>query len=126
MYPIILEDSFEVVLKLPNQNELLHYSTPVGQKSVEETLLKLRSQITQPESQLSVEALSKQVYDWLIRPAEPVLKESQVGTLVFVLDGFLKNIPMAALYDGDRYLLATYGIALTPGLELVDPQPIKR
>jgi CHAT domain-containing protein len=126
IYPIILADSFEVVLKLPNQNELLYYSTPISQKNVEETLLKLRKQITQPESQRSVEVLSGQVYDWLIRPAEPALKENQVGTLVFVLDGFLKNIPMAALYDGEHYLIETYGIALTPGLELIDPKPIKR
>lgn len=126
IYPIILKDSFEVVLKLPNQSDLLHYSTAVSQQSVEETLLDLRSQITQPESQLSVETLSQQVYDWLIRPATSALNNNQVGTLVFVLDGFLKNIPMAALYDGDRYLVETYGIALTPGLELLDPQPIDR
>ena len=126
VYPIILKNSLEVVLKLPNQSELLHYSTSVSQQRVEETLLELRSQITQPESKASLEALSQQVYDWLIRPAEPALSNDQIGTLVFVLDGFLKNIPMAALYDGDRYLVETYGIALTPGLELLAPQPIER
>lgn len=126
IYPIILEDSLEVVLKLPNQSDLLHYSTQVNRQNVEKTLLDLRSQITQPESQLSVETLSQQVYDWLIRPAKSELNNSQIGTLVFVLDGFFKNIPMAALYDGERYLVETYGIALTPGLELLDPQPIER
>ena len=126
IYPIILEDSLEVVLKLPNQSDLLYYSTAVSQQTVEKTLLELRSQITQPDSQRLVEALSQQVYDWLIRPAESALSNNQIGTLVFVLDGFLKNIPMAALYDGDRYLVETYGIALTPGLELLNPQPIER
>lgn len=126
IYPIILEDSLEVVLKLPNQSDLFYYSTAVSKQDVEETLLELRNQITQPESQLSVKALSQQVYDWLIRPAEPTLSNNQIGTLVFVLDGFLKNIPMAALYDGDRYLVETYGVALTPGLELLNPQPIDR
>ena len=126
VYPIILKNSLEVVLKLPNQSELVHYSTAVDQERVEQTLVSLRSQITQPESRISVEALSTQVYDWLIRPAESVLRSSQVGTLVFVLDGFLKNVPMAALYDGERYLVETYGVALTPGLELLSPQPIKR
>ena len=126
VYPIILPNSLEVVLKLPNQSELLHYSTAIDRESVDKILTDLRRQITQPESQVSINALSSQVYDWLIRPAEPALNSSQVGTLVFVLDGFLKNIPMAALYDGDRYLVETYGIALTPGLELLDPQPIER
>lgn len=126
LYPIILADSLEVVLKLPNQDELLHYSTAVGQQEVEATLTNLRRQITQPESQVAVNALSQKVYDWLIRPAEAPLEGTQVGTLVFVLDGFLKNIPMAALYDGEHYLVENYGIALTPGLELLDPRPLER
>ena len=126
VYPIILEDSLEVVLKLPNQDELVYYSTVIDRQTVESTLIDLRNQITQPESQTSVELLSSQVYDWLIRPAEAALDSNQVGTLVFVLDGFLKNIPMAALYDGERYLVERYGVALTPGLELLNPQPIKR
>lgn len=126
IYPIILPNSIEVVLKLPNQTNLLHYSTKVERKEVEKTLRDLRKQITQPETQRSLQDLSGQVYDWLIRPAATELSSNQIGTLVFVLDGFLKNIPMAALYDGKHYLVETYAIALTPGLELLPPQPLKR
>ena len=126
IYPIILPNSIEVVLKLPNQTNLLHYSTKVERKEVEKTLRDLRKQITQPETQRSLQDLSAQVYDWLIRPAANQLSNNQIGTLVFVLDGFLKNIPMAALYDGKHYLVETYAIALTPGLELLPPQPLKR
>ena len=126
VYPIILEDSIEVVLKLPNQEELVSYSTDIDRTNVEKTLTDLRNQITQPESKTSVEMLSSQIYNWLIRPAEPTLDSNQVGTLVFVLDGFLKNIPMASLYDGERYLVERYGVALTPGLELQTPRPIER
>lgn len=114
------------MLKLPNQSNLIHYSTIVNRPEVEKTLIELRNQITQPETQVSLQALSQQVYDWLIRPAETALSNNRIGTLVFVLDGFLKNIPMAALYDGEQYLVKTYDIALTPGLELLDPQPLKR
>lgn len=126
IYPIILPNSIEVVLKLPNQTNLLHYSTKVERKEVEKTLIDLRRQITQPETQRALQDLSEQVYDWLIRPAATQLSNNQIGTLVFVLDGFLKNIPMAALYDGKHYLVETYAIALTPGLELLPPQPLKR
>lgn len=126
IYPIILPNSLEVVLKLPNQTNLIHYSTKVSQADVEKTLTDLRYQITQPETQVSVRRLSQQVYDWLIRPVETDLSSNQISTLVFVLDGFLKNIPMAALHDGDRYLVEKYDIALTPGLELLDPKPLER
>lgn len=54
------------------------------------------------------------------------LKSSGVKTLVFVLDQALQNIPMAALYDGQHFLIEDYGVALTPGLKLLSPQPIPR
>ena len=126
IYPIILDETLEVLLKLPSDRALRHYSVAVSQANVEETLLNLRSEITQPESIATIEQLSAQVYDWLIRPAKPDLEREQINTLVFVLDGFLKNIPMAALYSGERYLIQDYGIALTPGLELLSPKPIER
>ena len=45
---------------------------------------------------------------------------------MFVLDGSLRNVPMAALHDGQRYLVERYAVALTPGLQLLDPKPLLR
>jgi CHAT domain-containing protein len=69
-------------------------------------------------------APAQQIYNWVIAPAAADLAASGVDTLVFVLDGELRNIPMAVLYDGDRFLLEQYNLALTPGLQLIDPKPI--
>ena len=46
-------------------------------------------------------------------------------TLVFVLDGALRNLPMSALYDGQQYLIEQYSIALTPGLQLLEPRSLE-
>jgi len=46
--------------------------------------------------------------------------------LVFVPDGALRTIPMAALHDGERFLVQQYAIAITPGLNLTDPRPLRR
>ena len=54
------------------------------------------------------------------------LKTSKVDTLVFVLDGALRNIPMATLYDGKQYLIQNYSVALAPGLQLIDPKPLQK
>jgi CHAT domain-containing protein len=70
--------------------------------------------------------IAKQVYDLLLRSAEDKLAASDITTLVFVLDGSLRNLPMAALYDGQKYLIEKYSIALAPGLQLLQPQPLKR
>ena len=127
VYPIILPDRLEVILKLPQQ-PLRHYRTVIAQSKVEKTLTELEHRITQPYLQTLLEAhsLSKQVYDWLIQPTLADLAKSKVKTLVFVLDGSLRNIPMAALYDGKQYLIEKYAVALTPGLQLLPPKHLER
>ncbi|MGK7896850.1 MAG: CHAT domain-containing protein, partial [Xenococcus sp. (in: cyanobacteria)] len=71
--------------------------------------------------------LAEEIYDWLITDAEPLFQEKNIKTLVFVLDGPLRSIPMALLYDGQQYLIEKdYNIALTAGLQLTNPQPLKR
>lgn len=123
IYPIILPNKLAVVLSLPGQ-PLRYYSTPVSQTEVELTADRLRLALTQRNSP-RVLPLAQQVYDWLIRPATADLEASKIETLVFVLDGVLRNIPMAALHDGREYAIEKYGIALTPGLQLLGSQPLK-
>jgi CHAT domain-containing protein len=55
------------------------------------------------------------LYNWLIRPIETVLQQEKVETLVFVLDGAFRSVPMAALSDGGQFLIEKYSIATTPG-----------
>ncbi|HAX89330.1 MAG TPA: hypothetical protein DCY91_24520 [Cyanobacteria bacterium UBA11370] len=124
-YPIILPDRLEVILKL-SQQPLHHYAIPISQSQVENILDQLRQNLTEPDTQREAKSLSQQVYNWLIQPVATDLAQSQIQTLVFVLDGSLRNIPIAALYDGQQYLIETYGIALAPGLQLVDPKPLER
>ena len=67
---------------------------------------------------------AKQLYDWLIRPYESDLAAAKIKTLVFIQDGILRSIPMAALYDGKQFLIEKYAIAYTPSLALTNPTPI--
>jgi CHAT domain-containing protein len=41
-------------------------------------------------------------------------------------DRSLRTIPMAALYDGERYLVEKYAVSLALGLEVRDPEPLLR
>lgn len=64
-----------------------------------------------------------QYYDWMIRPLEPQLKAVQ--TLVFVLDTPFQNIPVAALYDGQQYLIEKKSVAFIPSWQLMNPNPLE-
>ncbi|SKB13145.1 conserved hypothetical protein [Planktothrix sp. PCC 11201] len=124
IYPIILANRLEVIISIPGK-PLQQYSTTIPQEQVENILRKLRLSFQPIFSTKERIELSQQVYEWLIRSAEQDLKNNSIKTLVFVLDGSLRNIPMAALYDGKKYLVENYNLALTPGLQLLASRSLK-
>jgi CHAT domain-containing protein/predicted negative regulator of RcsB-dependent stress response len=123
IYPIILPDRIAVILSLPGQ-PLETYSTELSQAEIEETVNQLRQSMNIAYSNRKRLAISQTIYDWLIRPIETQLAQQDIKTLVFVLDGVLRNVPMAALHDGQQYLIEKYSIALTPGLQLLEPRSL--
>ncbi|WP_017749002.1 CHAT domain-containing protein [Scytonema hofmannii] len=134
IYPIILPDRLEVVIKLPGTDNLRHYGNQnVSDTQVDEAVKRLRQSLkrrsTSP-NQIKKEA--QQIYDWLIKPFEAELEntknreESQIKNLVFVLDGSLRNLPMAVLHNGTRYLIERYAVSVTSGLQLLEPKPLLR
>jgi CHAT domain-containing protein len=66
---------------------------------------------------------AKTLYAWLIDPIQSLLDDSKIDTLVFVPDGLLRTVPMAALFNADtnKFLIEKYAIAVVPGLELMEP-----
>ncbi len=126
IYPIILGDRLEVILSLPQQ-PLHHYTTSIPKGELEKVIDQFRKNLV-IRSRRQFFPPSQKLYDWLIRPAAEDLAKSSVKikTLVFVLDGPLRNIPMATLYDGEKYLIEKYRIALTPGLRLLSPRPLQK
>ncbi len=123
IYPIILPQQLDVIVKIPKQS-LRHYAIKISQAEVENILKQIREYILEPDRTEEVELLSQQVYNWLIKPIESDLKNSKVDTLVFVLDGALRNVPIAALYDGRQYLVEKYAVALSLGLQLIESKPL--
>ena len=132
IYPIILQNRLEIILKLPNQNKFNRYTTFIKANQLENTLEKLQYSLRQPEQINQVNKISGEIYSWLIQPLEADLQQNKIETLVFVLDGNLKNIPMAVLYDSKaqekqrKYLIEKYAIVLTPGLQMLEPKPLQR
>jgi CHAT domain-containing protein/tetratricopeptide (TPR) repeat protein len=123
LYPMILSDRLAVILSISGQ-PLRQYETRLSAAEIENKLEQFQQLLNPAFSNRQRLQLSQELYDWLIRPAENSLAKHEIETLVFVLDGFLRNLPMAALHDGDRYVIERYNIALTPGLQLLAPQPL--
>lgn len=123
VYPIILSDRLEVILSLPDR-PLKHYSTVIPQAELETTVEQFRHNLV-IRSRRNFYRPARKLYDLVIRPALKDLQASQIETIVFVPDGVFRNVPLSALYDGQHYLIEDYSIALTPGLQLLAPRPLK-
>ncbi|MEM9273409.1 MAG: CHAT domain-containing protein [Cyanobacteria bacterium P01_F01_bin.143] len=127
IYTIVLTDenqaqnNIETILALPGEN-LRHYETIVPYGDFEATTHQLSQYLLEPDRFYDVQNLSNQINNWLIEPLEADINP-EIKTLVFVLDGILRNIPMAVLYNGTDYLIDRYAIAVTPGLQLLNPKP---
>jgi CHAT domain-containing protein len=117
-YPIILADRLELILRLPG-NHLKRVVVPVTKAKLEDTVQQLRRKLNNPQFGWNF-ALAGDLYDWLIRPAHKYLG-ANTKNLVFVMDGVLQNVPVAALYDRQRqeYAIDQYPLAVTPGLKIL-------
>jgi CHAT domain-containing protein len=125
IYPIILSDRLEVILSIPGK-PLRRYTTVKSQAELETAFRVAKNTIRPAAFPRERRQPVEQVYDWLIRPAEADLTASGIKTLVFVLDGYLRNLPMAVLHDGEKFLVEKYSIALAPGLQLLAPKPLSK
>ncbi|MEM9088497.1 MAG: CHAT domain-containing protein [Cyanobacteria bacterium P01_F01_bin.53] len=123
IYPIILPNRLAVIASTAGQ-PLEYYETAISAEKVEDTLSELLSAIHPVSDNKERLELSEQVYDWLVRPAENSALIAETETMVFVLDGLLRNVPMAALYDGEQYLIEKYAVALSPGLQLMSSRSL--
>jgi CHAT domain-containing protein/tetratricopeptide (TPR) repeat protein len=123
IYPIILKQELQVIVKIPNQ-PLRNYAIAQSQATTEATLKQLRQELVKSSGERAAQRLGQEVYRWLIQPIAADLDRAGVDTLVFVLDGEFRNLPMAALYDGTQYLVEHYAVALSVGLQLLQPRAI--
>ena len=65
---------------------------------------------------------AQQLYQWLIGPIEKVLeaelKDANIDTLAFAMGDGLRALPIAALHDGERFLIEKYAVGMLPSVGL--------
>ncbi|MGK7875711.1 MAG: CHAT domain-containing protein [Xenococcaceae cyanobacterium] len=114
---IALPQSSYVVLKLPKQ-EPRAYPVGIPGARLEQLAFEWRSLLEDYRNN-RYRDVSLELYQLLIKPLEPELTAAQPSTLIFNLDGAIANVPMAALWDGEQYLIEKYPLAVTLGLSFL-------
>jgi len=120
IYSVILDDHSEMILQLAD-GTLKNYRVPMDTKLMQTEIDRLRALL---EKRSTDEYLfqAKKIYDALIRPMEADIAAAKPSTLIFIQDGVLRKVPMAALHDGKEFLIQKYALARTPSLSLTSPK----
>ncbi|MGB7441224.1 MAG: CHAT domain-containing protein [Coleofasciculaceae cyanobacterium] len=122
LYPLILEDRLELVLATPDSPPIRR-TVKVTKKQLNQAIVDFRQALDNPSYNAKTSA--QQLYNWLIKPLENDLKAAQAETIIYAPDGQLRYIPLAALYDGQQWLVQRYRINNITAASLIelDTQP---
>ena len=122
IYALAEPDALELVLVVP-EGPPIHKRVPAANRKVLlQTLKEFQLKVTDPRQRQTTAYLpsAQKLYRWLIAPIEPNLKALRVDTLIFSNDAGLRLIPLAALHDGNQFLVEKYSIGSIPSVSLTN------
>ncbi|PLZ31895.1 CHAT domain-containing protein [Fischerella thermalis] len=119
LYPLILEDRLELVLVTP-YTPPIRRSVVVKRQELYRAIEEFRKALENPPN--DAKKPGQKLYSWLIQPMEPALKEANTKTIIYAPDGQLRYIPLAALYNGQEWLVQNYRVNNITALSLTDLQ----
>ncbi len=114
---IILDDETHLLLQLPD-GTLRHSKTQISRTEITNLGTDWYETI---KGGLSWQfgKQGQDLYNIIIRPFEPELAQIKPDTIIFVHDGILRNLPMAALYDGEKFLAQKWPSVSSLGFNFV-------
>jgi CHAT domain-containing protein len=123
-YPIVFDDRVELLLSSVHKRQQFVYRD--NEISVIDEVNKFSQQIMVKRKKKQIDNLDdihiilQKLYKALINPILDVLKNQGIETIIVVPDDNLREIPFAALHDGEEYLIQNYAVVVEPGIQLVD------
>ncbi|NJN30168.1 MAG: tetratricopeptide repeat protein [Synechococcales cyanobacterium RM1_1_8] len=116
IYPFITDEKLWLLYATPGSVGSIE--VPITQAELARTVQQLGSQLQSGSDLAKLQATSQQLHSWLIDPLEEALQNNGIEHLIFVNDRVTRYIPMAALFDGQKYLIERYAVSsvLSPAL----------
>lgn len=115
------QDALELLLVTgdgqPIRKQLDHVTRAQVLQQVRQFQQQVTNATTSPNEYLPT---AQQLYRWLIEPIKPDLDQHNIQNLAFILDNGLRAMPIAALHDGQQFLVEHYSISLMPSFSLTE------
>jgi CHAT domain-containing protein len=104
LYTLVGEKTYRVILITPHAQVAREY--PIAAADLNRKVLAFREALRTPV--VDPRPLAQELYTILVAPVARDLKGAQAQTLMWSLDGVLRYLPVAALHDGETYLVERY------------------
>ncbi|MCC3530959.1 MAG: CHAT domain-containing protein [Microcoleus sp. PH2017_22_RUC_O_B] len=121
VYAIVRLEQLSLVLVVPDGPPILK-NIRVESKDLLKTVSEFHRSLAKPNDSEDAEYLAnaQQLYQWLIAPIRSDLEALNVDTLVFSFDAGLRQLPLAALHDGEQFLVEKYSLGSIPSVSLTN------
>lgn len=105
IYTLIGAEKFHISL-VTSGGEVKHFESNIKNNDFNEKITAFYALLQSPV--YDPRPLGKQLYDIIFKPIEAELEKQNVKILMWQLDGNLRYVPTAALFDGEKYLAEKY------------------
>jgi CHAT domain-containing protein len=116
LYTIVGDDKYLVLLQTRDTEIRREYK--IKREELNHLVFEFREILDEPPSknrEIDLRPLAQKLYQIVIGPIVKDLERAKAQTLMWSLDGVLRYVPIAALYDGQQYMVERYrNVIITP------------
>jgi CHAT domain-containing protein len=113
LYTLVSDTTYRVILTTPEVQIAREY--PMTAADLNRAVHAFRA-VLAPTSEggplRDPRPLARELYQIVVAPVAQDLQQAHAQTLLWSLDGVLRYLPLAALYDGEQYLLERYRLVV--------------
>lgn len=122
VYVLSRGDRLDLLLVTPKGQPIHRIIEEANQEYLLSTARNLLTQVTDLKRLNTQTYLppAQQLYQWLIAPIAAELAAQEIDTIAFSMDPGLRTLPVAALHDGEQFLVQKYRLGLIPSVNLTD------
>jgi CHAT domain-containing protein len=113
------QERLELIL-ITAQGNPIRRSVNATRAEVTQMAQEFRSQVSDRTNRSGFLVPAQQMYRWLTAPLEEDLQQRNIKNLVYIMDSGLRSIPLAALHDGQNFIIERYSVGLMPSFSLTD------
>ncbi|NEO53850.1 MAG: CHAT domain-containing protein [Okeania sp. SIO3B5] len=122
VYINVYPEQLQIILYTKEGQPIIKTIPEVNREQIMKVALELRIRVASPSYQNDDSYLSpaQKLYSWLIAPIASELEAANIDTLLFSMDEGLRTLAVAALHDGEQFLIEKYSLSLIPSVSLMD------